>query len=184
MVPALFGSALLFVGIYFPALRLLARALVTPYGKADLARRLSAAVIDGMVVTSAGIAYRSSGLLIFAIAGAFYLLLRDIGGRSIGKFCVGLVVVEVLTGRPCGRGASIARNVVLLLPGANAAAVVLEALTIIRDPQGQRLGDRMAGTQVVDGLGARDVVAALHDWWRDFVARLDGSRRRPRRLRT
>ena len=46
----------------------------------------------------------------------------------------------------------------LLLPGANIAAAVLEALTIARDPLGQRLGDRIARTQVVEGLGARELV--------------------------
>jgi hypothetical protein len=33
--------------------------------------------------------------------------------------------------------------------------VFLEALTIARDSLGQRLGDRIAQTQVVEGLGAR-----------------------------
>jgi len=41
--------------------------------------------------------------------------------------------------------------------------VFLEALTIARDPKGQRLGDRIALTQVVDGFGARELVKILRD---------------------
>lgn len=56
------------------------------------------------------------------------------------------------------------RNLVLLLPGANVAAVFLEGRTILMDPQGQRLGDRFAQTQVVGGAGARDLLRSLRDW--------------------
>src|SRR5713101_7674129 len=33
-----------------------------------------------------------------------------------------------------------------------------------RDPQGQRLGDRLAQTQVIEGLGAKDLVKSFQDW--------------------
>jgi len=56
---------------------------------------------------------------------------------------------------------SVARSVV---------AAFLEAATIVRDPQGQRLGDRFALTQVVEGFGAKDVVSAFQEWWLDFIA--------------
>ena len=81
-----------------------------------------------------------------------------IGGQSIGKFLFGLIVIRLENGRPCNLAASATRNAMLLLPGANIAAAVLEALTIARDPLGQRLGDRIARTQVVEGLGARELV--------------------------
>ena len=48
-----------------------------------------------------------------------------------------------------------------MIPGANVIAVFLETKTIIRDPQGLRLGDRFALTQVVEGFGAKDLVAAI-----------------------
>jgi hypothetical protein len=32
------------------------------------------------------------------------------------------------------------------------------------DPQGQRLGDRLAQTQVVEGAGARELAKSLQDW--------------------
>src|SRR5439155_459737 len=122
---------------------------------------------------------RRSESILFVVAGAVYLLLRDaMWGRSVGKFFVGLVVISVETGQPCALGASLSRNVLLVLPGANIAAVFLEAATIVRDPQGQRLGDRFAQTQVVEGLGAKDLVAAVQEWWRDFIGQLDGNPRR------
>jgi len=36
-------------------------------------------------------------------------------------------------------------------------------LTVVRDPKGGRLGDRIALTQVVDGFGAREFVKILRD---------------------
>jgi hypothetical protein len=86
--------------------------------------------------------------------------LRDalfIQGQSVGKFCFSLLVISVETGRPCGRGGSIRRNLLFLVPGLNVVAAVLETITALRDQQGQRLGDRLAQTQVVDGLGAREL---------------------------
>ena len=40
-------------------------------------------------------------------------------------------------------------------------AVALETVAITRDPQGQRLGDTLANTQVVEGLSARELVTSL-----------------------
>jgi hypothetical protein len=37
---------------------------------------------------------------------------------------------------------------------------------------GQRLGDKITHTQVVEGFGAKDFVAAVQEWWRDFVGHL------------
>ena len=54
-------------------------------------------------------------------------------------------------------------------------------LTILRDPQGQRLGDRLTQTQVVEGVGARDLASSAFEWWQAFMARLEkdpGRRRR------
>jgi hypothetical protein len=95
---------------------------------------------------------------------------------------MGLTVIRVETGRPCSVMGSIQRNAMLLVPGANIVAVFLEPVTILRDPQGQRLGDRLAQTQVVEGFGARDLASSAFDWWRAFIARLERSPlgRRPR----
>jgi uncharacterized RDD family membrane protein YckC len=167
---------------YHPILARLSLALASPYAKAGVEKRALAAMIDGLLVTTALVLYVSSKFLPYLLIGALYLLLRDaVAGRSVGKFLCGLVVINLKTGRPCGRGASIGRNALLLLPGANIVAAFLEAATIVRDPQGQRLGDRLAWTQVVEGFGAKDVVAAVQAWWLDFVGSLDGNPRTRRR---
>jgi uncharacterized RDD family membrane protein YckC len=75
---------------------------------------------------------------------AVYILLRDgYGGRSIGKHMLGLRLITA-SGRPCGWGRSIVRNLVLLIPVWN----VLEALLILAGRK--RTGDRIAGTTVTE----------------------------------
>jgi len=174
--------AIAFAVAYYPILDKLSFALASPYPKADLGKRFVAASVDAIVVMSMVVLYRGSETIVFPLLGAAYLILRDgIGGRSIGKFCCGLVVINLKTGLPCTRGDSIGRNSILVLPGANLVAVFLEAATIVRDPQGQRLGDRFVQTQVVEGFGARDFVADVQRWWLDFLGQLDGNPRKPRR---
>jgi hypothetical protein len=179
---ALALPTVLFTLLYFPALKL-SLVLVSPYPKAGVRRRLYAAAVDGLLVTSWWVASWSAGSVPYAILAMLYLLLRDaLGGQSVGKFLLGLVVIHVDTGQRCRLAGSITRNMFLILPGANVMALVLEARTLVRDPQGQRLGDRLAHTQVVEGLGARDVVKALQNWWASFLAELPRATRRPGRV--
>ena len=143
--------------LYFPIVTQLTRGLVSPYAKADVRRRLFAATLDGLLVVTTCLLYWNSGVVLYLAAGAAYLLLRDaIRGQSIGKLFFGLVVISLETGRVSSLAGSVRRNLLLLLPGANIVAIFLEAGTVIRDSQGQRLGDRLAQTQVVEGLGAKD----------------------------
>ena len=175
-------SAITLAMAYRPILDKLSLGLVSPYAKADVTKRLFAAAIDMILVATPLVPYRISESRVYVLAGAAYLLFRDAAaGRSVGKFLCGLVVINLETGRPCGWRSSVSRNVLFLLPGANLVAAFLEAATSIRDPQGLRLGDRFALTQVVEGFGAKDVVAAVQEWWLDFIARLDRNSRRPRR---
>ena len=159
------------------------RGLVSPYTKADVRKRFSAAFVDALVVTTLSLGYWTGGSPLYLAFGAGYLLLRDaVGGRSIGKLLFGLVVISMETGRPSSFAGSVERNFLLLLPGANVVAVFLEARTIVADPQGQRLGDRLAQTQVVEGAGARELVKSLQDWLMSLgigVGSAVGGRRRP-----
>jgi len=160
----LVASAGLFVAVYFPAVARWSRSLDSPYAKADVQRRLAAATLDGLLILTCVVFYATIESPLLLMAGAAYALLRDaVGGRSIGKFFYSLMVIRLETGRPAGAGSSIQRNVVLLIPGANIAAVFLEAFTVVRDPKGERLGDRIALTQVVDGFGARELVTILRE---------------------
>jgi uncharacterized RDD family membrane protein YckC len=175
-------SAALFGLLYFPAVARLAMALVSPYPKANVEKRLLAAAIDGLLFMTAWFLYQNLNSIAPLAGGAAYLLLRDaVGGQSIGKIMMGLTVIRVETGRSCSAMDSVRRNAMLLVPGANIVAVFFEAVTILRDSQGQRLGDRLAQTQVVEGLGAKDLAAAAYEWWRAFVARLEKETRRRRR---
>jgi uncharacterized RDD family membrane protein YckC len=156
--------AVAFAFAYFPIMTKLSRGLASPYTKADVGRRVYAATIDGLIVVSMAVLSWTSGSPLSAAAGAGYLLWRDaIGGQSIGKFVCGLIVISLETGRPSSLSGSVRRNLLFLLPGANVVAIFLEAFTIARDRQGQRLGDRLAQTQVVEGFGAKDLVKAFQD---------------------
>ncbi len=152
----------------------LSRGLVSPYPKAEASKRLRAASIDALVATTLAVLFATTGAVLYLGLSAGYLLMRDaIGGQSVGKLLFGLVVIDLQSGRPTSILGSVKRNSVLLLPGANVVAVFLEGRTMLADPQGQRLGDRFAQTQVVDGDGARDLVSSLQDWLRQ-VARVLG----------
>jgi hypothetical protein len=162
--------AALFVLMYFPAVARLSRGLVSPYAKADVWKRVYAASVDSLLVATSWILYRNLESWSFLAAGAAYLLVRDaVRGRSVGKLVFGLVVINLETGRPANLWSSVRRNFLLLIPGANVAAIFLEAFTIARDVQGQRLGDRLAQTQVVEGFGVQDLVDAFQQWWRGIL---------------
>ena len=164
-------SAIVFALAYFPIVTQLSRGLVSPYAKADVKRRLFAASIDGLIVLMSCLLYWTSDFVLYLAAGAAYLLFRDaIRGQSVGKFLLGLVVISLESGRPCSLAGSVGRNLLFLLPGANIVAIFLETRTVVRDSQGQRLGDRLAQTQVVDGLGAKDLVKSFQDWISDLLA--------------
>ena len=179
---SLLFPAVLFGLVYFPTLKYLSVGLVTPYAKVDVWRRLLAAWVDGMPAIAAWFLYSRTGSLWGAAVAVLYLLLRDgIGGQSLGKLMVGLVVVNVQTGMLCTWRESVLRNVFVLIPGANIVAVFLESITIIRDPQGQRLGDRLAQTQVIEGLGAKDLATSFEKWWISVFGNLERDPRRRRR---
>jgi RDD family len=181
---ALIAAALFFAAIYFPTLTKLSTALVSPYAKADARKRLLAAAVDLTAVGASWLTYWTSGSIALLLVGASYLIARDaIRGQSVGKLLLGLVVIDVATGRPCGLKGSLWRNALFLVPGANVVAVVLEAITTLRDPQGQRLGDRVAQTQVVEGFGVRDLAASFMQWWRGVVNEVEPGVRKPGRDR-
>jgi hypothetical protein len=130
----------------------------TVYPKADILNRFIAKFLDAILVMAAGRVLSPVGWL----AGLAYVLIADgfAGGRSIGKRVTGLQTVNLRTQNVAGFKESIIRN----LPLASAylvfsvpyigwiAAVAItafEALLIIGNEQGLRLGDDMAHTQVL-----------------------------------
>jgi uncharacterized RDD family membrane protein YckC len=168
-------SAITMALIYRPMLEKLSVGLISPYAKADIAKRALATTVDVMLVVLALFSYNRFESLRYLILATAYVLLKDaIGGRSAGKFLFGLFVVDLETGRPSGYDACMRRNVFFVLPGANVVAAFLEARTLVRDPQGQRLGDRFALTQVVEGYGAKDLVSDVYQWLLDILEEFDG----------
>jgi len=176
--------ALTFALAYSPIVTHVSRGLISPYAKADVRKRLTAASIDGLLVATLSLFAWIGSAPLYVALGAGYLLLRDaIGGQSIGKILLGLVVIDLETGRVSSLSGSVKRNFLLLLPGANLVAIVLEARAILADSQGQRLGDRLAQTQVIEGAGARDLAKSLQDWLLILGGTLgDATDRRRRRL--
>ncbi len=100
------------------------------------------------------------GMIVFmVIAGLlgfgwslFYYLLRDGFGRgqSWGKKICGLMVVNLDDNRPCDKGKSFVRNIVLWLLNALAGLSIVEFILILVHDKGYRLGDMLARTQVID----------------------------------
>jgi hypothetical protein len=174
--------AVLFALVYFPTFMYLSVGLISPHAKVDVRRRFAAAYIDVIPVIAAWLMYRTSGSVLFLAGAAIYLLLRDaIGGQSLGKLLVGLVAIDLQTGRPCTWKESAFRNVFFVVPGANIVAVFLESISIVRDPQGQRLGDRLAQTMVVEGYGAKDLATEFQRWWEGTFGNIERGVRKSRR---
>jgi hypothetical protein len=129
------------------------------YPKAHVLNRFIAKAIDGMLVAAASQVIEPVGW----ISGLAYALIADgfPGGQSVGKRLIGLQTVVPRTKEFSGFRESIVRNLPLafayllfpvpyvgwLLAG---AVVGFEALLLIGNEQGVRLGDEIAGTQVLD----------------------------------
>ena len=170
--------ALAFTLGYFPALNRLTVALVSPYARADIRKRLYAGAVDSLLVATSGVFSQILQSPWFLVSGGLYLLLRDsVQGQSLGKLLFGLVVISLETGRPATLTHSLRRNLLFLLPGANVAAAFLETMTLVRDVQGQRLGDRLAHTMVIEGYGVTDLARSWLDRWTSLWPELHRARR-------
>jgi uncharacterized RDD family membrane protein YckC len=129
------------------------------YPKAQVLNRGIAKLIDLLIVAAAGQIIVPVGFL----GGLAYILISDgfAGGRSIGKRLIGLQTVLPDRREAVGFRESIIRN----LPFAVAqlafaipyvgwlvavAIIAFEAVLILGNEQGRRLGDEVAGTQVLD----------------------------------
>ncbi|WP_213950657.1 RDD family protein [Tepidanaerobacter syntrophicus] len=145
------------------------------YKKADLFKRFIALLIDDIVAS----------LLIYipilgALVSAVYLLTKDaiafeitknpdFKNRSLGKKVMGLEVVS-FDGSDIDWTISLKRNLPLAIGSAfgivpiigwvvggiiGFVMVIVEAVLVISDDKGRRLGDRWANTQVVE---SRDII--------------------------
>jgi uncharacterized RDD family membrane protein YckC len=129
------------------------------YPKAQVLNRGIAKLIDLLIVAAAGQIFVPVGFL----GGLAYILIADgfAGGRSIGKRLIGLQTVLPDRREAIGFRESIIRNLPLAVAQlafaipyvgwlVAAAIIGFEAVLILGNEQGRRLGDEVAGTQVLD----------------------------------
>lgn len=143
----------------------------TTPGKADLGKRLIAAIIDGIL--AAGVSFIP---IVGGIIGGLYILLRDgmdvefMDKRSIGKKLIKLRPVR-LDGQPMDPVTSAKRNlplsvgaigtvfwvipilgwiVAVLFALVGLVIGIIELVLVLTDPEGRRMGDKLAGTKVVE----------------------------------
>lgn len=139
--------------------------LGSPYPKASQWMRLGARVVDVAVAWGLYVGCGAAG----GVMALLFLLLADgmFQGQSVGKRIFGVKVMHLPTRSAARHRDSTLRNAPLalivllgLMPaplglGAFIAGLIViggvEALRVVRDPLGWRLGDTWAQTQVVDG---------------------------------
>lgn len=138
--------------------------------RADLGKRAIAAIIDAVIAIVVGLIP-----LVGGIAATAYWLVRDgmdiefMDHRSIGKKVMKLRPVT-LDGQPMDITASVKRNwmfalggiaqffamtiigLVIAIPLGLAAIVIgiIEVVLVFTDAEGRRMGDKMAGTRVIE----------------------------------
>jgi len=153
------------------------------YPPADFRRRAVARAIDLLIASFPLLLVPPGHPVAVALLAGGLLLFGDSlfgPGRSLGKRIAGLRVMVLATLRPAGVRESVVRNGVFVLgllpafmgahaplaPAALACVIVLEAgvalRPLTRDLGQRRLGDLLAGTQVIDGrvalgIGTRPV---------------------------
>lgn len=142
-----------------------------PQAKADITKRILAALIDGVLGVVVGMIPLIGGIISTA-----YWLVRDglevefLDQRSLGKKLMKLRPVRV-DGAPMDIATSVKRNWpfafggvalilayipiigwLLLVPLGLLALIVgvIEAVLLFTDPDGRRMGDKFAGTRVIE----------------------------------
>ena len=114
--------------------------------RADWQTRSLAFLIDLIIYVA--LFYGLGGLGHFL--AMLYILFRDgiFSGQSIGKKVMGIQVVNT-DGRPIHFVDSSFRNVLFLFYVVFPVAILVETIALIRNPEHQRFGDRIARTRVV-----------------------------------
>lgn len=134
------------------------------FAKAPVVRRAAADIIDRLVP----LPFIAHFFWPWAIVCVAYDLLCDGTGASVGKRLMGLRAVLVSggperAGQPCTMGRSVLRNVLwsgarlcyttVLFAPLGFAYDLVEVLLVLCSTNGRRLGDLLAGTQVVAASG-------------------------------
>lgn len=145
------------------------------YSRAPLLPRFLASVVDSFIGMTAIIvtgvlgfinvigSRRPGTVLVIAFALSciwmlYYMLAKDgrPHGQSVGKKMAGLMVVHLSDNQPCTREQSALRGIILLVLGwVPFVGWLIEPFALLIDDRGQRLGDRAAGTQVIEASAYR-----------------------------
>jgi uncharacterized RDD family membrane protein YckC len=149
------------------------------YNKASLGKRFLAYLLDGLIIAIlflpslfflfdffkemylyeyyGGYSNYSGQSLIFGLLLILlplrYALIKDgIGeGQSYGKRAVDLMVININTNEPCTKMNSAGRNIIYsIICGIPYIGYLLEVIMVIANPDGRKLSDLAAGTQVIE----------------------------------
>ena len=130
------------------------------FSKVEVGTRFIAALIDAAIGWAVGFIPVIGGLI-----GAAYMLVKDglFEGQSVGKKVMNLQVVN-MEGVKADFSLSAKRNVIFAIPlllmvipilgwvvapFLSLIILIIEALKVMNDPQGRRIGDNWADTQVI-----------------------------------
>ena len=151
--------------ILIPLSLRLIKPIASPYPAADRNNRFIAGVVDLTVAVAFYAIIAPNNSVVAAVVSALYVLCRDgfSEGQSLGKMCVGQVVIQLRSGNRGHIADSIRRNIVFAVPGMNLVAIPFELTCLAKDNQGIRSGDRLAGTQVIDGKDAKDLITFVKE---------------------
>ena len=136
----------------------------TGFHKASVLKRVMARIVDLLIAWVLALFLPPAGVIL----GMVYLAVADglQKGQSLGKMVFGLDVVKP-DGSPCDLRSSIFRNIPfvlmylffalgffgwILLVIVGMPILLIELWLIYVDNKGERLGDRIADTRVVEGL--------------------------------
>ena len=109
-------------------------------------KRVFAFLIDSLIASGIGLFLSFAGIKIEWLVWIAYIVLRDCyNGKSIGKFCVNLQVINE-EGKPANFVQSVTRNILMAIP----VFPIIEYFVMMNDGLGRRIGDKLAKTQVND----------------------------------
>ena len=158
------------------------KPIASPYPAADRINRYVGGFVDLAIAVGLYAAIAPKNSVLAATVGSTYALCRDglSGGQSLGKMCVGQVVIQLKSGNRGQVIDSVRRNIIFAVPGMNLVAIPFELTQLANDGQGIRIGDRMASTQVVDGKDAKDLITFVKEILASLADELRGRDHTPR----
>lgn len=131
-------------------------------------RRVVAVVIDGIVfgvlislLSAFGLKTSASGFNLTTLSGggrivlvvlalAYYTIMEGLIGQTVGKMVTGIRVLDPNTGRPPGLLKALFRTLMRIID-ALPFSYLLGFIVVLASSRRRRLGDMVAGTQVVRG---------------------------------